>query len=336
MRKLLLAAAGALCLTAPALADGAKLNGFYLAGEVSWTRVSNDDMIVATPIDLAGNPTGELVSMDFGTKPSYKVIAGYRHETWGDFSLSYWGYSHDTGVNVANNAGFLPDFANPFNGQTFLNQIDGRATLRTRMVDFTWGRQFAKTDKSEWDWSIGLRHWTLEQTQQFNGCQYLGLTCSYVGQGSPDPVTLYPYQFENNYQNSDSRAIGLTFGINARMHFTERFWASSSIKFAYLSGHTDAKNFDRNYYMTPPPDGATYHDDLSSTGKNRTFNQIEADARLNWNFVAGWNGFVGYQFKKLENAITTIGNGNAYNFDSSTHRHDLNMDGFVAGMSYVW
>jgi hypothetical protein len=337
MRKFFLAAAGAALLAAPARAGDTKMEGWYVAGEAAWLGVSDDDLILATPSDLAGNPTGELVSMDFGTRTAYKLAIGFKNAEWGDFSVSYWRYSNSSAASADSNGGYYPNFGSPFNSNyydpttgttspAFYNHVDGRARLRSFMLDLTWARPFAKTERSEWEWSAGIRHWDLEQLEWRNGCRYIAGGCSFA----------YPYRFENDSLRSDARGTGLTLGINGRMNFTEKFWVSSSLKFAFLGGRVDARHLVTNYWPDPAP-STFYNDDLSATHKSRTFTQIEADLRLNCNIAGGFNGFVGYQFKKLDSAVTVIEHGvNVFTFDATPRTHNISMNGVVGGLSYIW
>ncbi len=337
MRKILLAAVGAALLAAPARAGDTKMEGWYAAGEAAWLGVGNNDLTVATPSDLAGNPTGELVSMNYGTHIAYKLIIGHKNAEWGDFSVSYWRYGNDAKVGADSASGYYPNFGSPFNSAyfdpatgltspAFYNHVDGRVELKSFMLDFVWARPFAKTERSEWAWSVGIRHWNLEQTEWRNGCRDNGTACTFR----------FPYRFENDLQYSDARGTGLTLGINGRINFSERVWATSSLKFAYLGGRVDARHQVTNYWPDPAP-STYYYDNLSVRKKSRTFTQVEADARLHCNIVGGLNGFIGYQFKKFDSAVTTIGHGNnVFTFDSAPRNHDVSMNGVVGGLSFIW
>lgn len=337
MRKILLAAAGAVLLAAPARAGDTKLEGWYVAGEAAWLGVDNNDLIVATPSDAAGNPSGELVGMNLDTSLAYKAAIGFKNAEWGDFSVSFWSYSNDAMVSADSNNGYYPNFGSPYNNSyfdpstgafesAFYNHVDGRVELKSMMLDFVWARPFAKTERSEWEWAVGLRYWNFKQTEWRNGCRYVGGGCTFA----------FPYRFENDMQSSDARGTGLTLGINGRMNFSERVWASSSLKFAYLGGRVNARHQVTNYW--PYPDPSTYYfDDLSAQRKSRTYTQVEADIRINCNIIHGLNAFVGYQFKKLDDAVTTIGHGNnVFTFDSTPRDHNISMNGAVVGLSYIW
>jgi hypothetical protein len=288
-----------------------KASSWYVGIEGSSLKAGQDEAVLGTPLDPdTFGPGGDLITLDLGSGTAYALKFGYKNDK-SDCWVSYWSYDEDTTTTREDAVnGFLTGFGNADFGDDFANRLDGTQSLKSDSIDIVWARPFATGDKSSWNWQLGFRSWNLENE--------VTRTDDFVPASG-----LYDTQLHNR---SDASGLGLTAGVGANYHITPKIWGSSTLRFGLLTGSVDVDyDFD------------SFGDVLTSgiDGADRNFMQVEFDARLNMNFVAGLDGFIGYQFKSFGNAATTM----EYVDDVqeglvATETDDVTFGGFVLGLSY--
>ena len=310
VRKSVTAAALVLAAASAAIAAD-KDASWYVGIEGASLQAGQDDAVLGTPVDpVTFSAGGDLLTLDLGSGTAYAVKFGYRNPK-SDCWVSYWSFDEDaTATHEDPVNGFLVGFGNAGSGDDFANRLDGSQSLKSDSIDVVWSRPFATADKSSWNWQLGLRSWSLESET--------------VRIDDLDPTLgTFDGQLHNR---SDASGVGLTAGVGANYHFTPRFWGSSSLRFGMLTGSVDVDyDFD------------SFGDLLTSglDGADRNFMQIEFDARLNMNFVAGLDGFLGYQFKSFGNATTTMEFvDDVQDGLVASETDDVTFGGFVLGLAY--
>lgn len=310
LRRSAIAAALALVACTATLAADKGAN-WYVGIEGASVKAGHEEAVLGTPIDPTSfGPGGDLLSLDLGSGTAYALKFGYKNDK-SDCWVSYWSYDEDTTATHEDAVnGFLVGWGNSDFGDDFANRLDGTESLKSDAIDIVWARPFATGEKSSWNWQLGFRSWNLENES--------------TRTSDLDPA-LGTYD-DRLHTRSDASGLGLTAGIGATYHITPRVWGSSTLRFGMLTGSVDV-DYDEDAFgdiLTSGIDGA-----------DRNFMQVEFDARLNMNFVAGLDGFLGYQFKNYGNATTSV----TYTDDVqeglvNVKNEDVSFGGFVLGLSY--
>ncbi len=331
MRKTLLAAAALAAAPLFAQGTGWSVGAFAVIGDQT-----GNDTVLANTSDANRNPNG-FVRLKMDAKVIPGILVNYKTDmgTWG---FSFRGGKADAATNAYQANGYMfPNFGNPWNDQWRFSYIWGRQESKTHAVDFTFARELAKTDKSNFEWVIGLREWKFENTLWANGClDAAGIPCN------TQSPTANPYTGNQTVyrERSDSKGIGLTFALRGHYKFTDRVSAASWIRYGMLRGTTDLEVQDEAHYGTVVGarcDNTTrsYCSDLSTDAK-RTFMQTEFGARIDFDIWKGLGAFVGYVFANTNDAVTsldyTISGG--YGFGPALRTRTVGHNGFLLGANW--
>lgn len=303
MRKSLLAVA-ALC-AAPLFAGE---TGWFVGAAAGFEKVGNNDQIVAVPLDANGNTNGALLKLDYGSSVSPVIWAGYK-TGMGTFRMTYWGYSEKASLTAQNALGFQTAFGDENQlGDSYANRVDAASELKSHTIDLSFSREMVKTERSNWNWSVGLRHWKTEQTSD--------MVNDWVpASGAFDDRVI---------QGSDAKGVGFTAGITGNYHFTEKFHASTSIGFAYLVGSTDSA-----YWESDMTEWYTV-----SADTDHAYRQTSLGAKLAWDVWSGLSLAVGYHFKHMDNAVDTIDFGGYGGNLMRVQSTGVSFNGFTLGANW--
>ncbi len=338
MRKLNFIA-GAMLLAAPIFADGPMSGWFVGLGGALGTQTGND-IVLANTTDANRNPNG-IVKLQMDSKPLFPLLFGGYHADFGTITLSGW-YNKSTGTTTAYDPkGYLLlSFGSPLNGYVRANGLWARQESKSHAIDLTFSRDIVKTDKSQFEWMLGLREWKLENTLHANACSNAASGVSCLAQnGTANPYTDLQAVVR---ENSDSHGFGITIGVKAHYKFNNRFSAASWARFGMLRGSSNLTNQDEGFYG-PLPTGTgysrcdnvySYCNDFSY-GAKRIFQQTDIGAKLIVNFVAGFDGFVGYTFSSFQDGVTSLDYSNGGGgLGPAIRTRNVGYDGVLLGLSY--
>jgi len=265
-----------------------------------------------TPYSYNGAP----VTYDMKSKTPLQLDLGVKNGD-DDFVLSYWqGKANGDGTFVAPTGG-NDYYYGPY--ADFLNQVgmsQGKSEVKAHTLDLSWIRTFVKSDKGSLAFSLGLREFKIERhmflDQWDTSLQHMGY----------DQI------------DATSKGFGLTAGLNGSYTFTERLWLDGGFKLAMVNGKNDFF-YGETYYPSYNSNTANPYLMVGMDGAKATSVQMDAEVKLNMNFVAGLDGFVGYRMKSFQNVLgndsgTTYGYENVPVFGATT----VGFNGVIAGVAY--
>ena len=333
MRKVTLLA-GAMLLAAPLFAAD---TGWFIGLDTTLGSQTGNDVVLANTTDGNRNPNG-LVKLSTDSKVTPRLYGGYRMD-FGTVALSVSTSKYSGTTTAYDSKGYLLlSFGSPWNDSYRANGVWAKQESKGHAIDLTFSRDIVKTDKSNFEWMLGLREWKLENTVWANACRDIGgVSCL------AQSATANPYNNAQNVtrENSDSHGIGLTLGLKGHYKFNDRFSAASWVRFGLLHGTASLSNQDEAYYGAGPQPARcdntanSYCSDFSY-GSKRTFQQIDLGGKLIVNFVAGFDGYIGYTFSSYQDGVTSLDytiNG-GYGYGPAIRTRTVGTDGVLLGVSY--
>lgn len=307
----------ALVLSLPALAQAPQFH-VALSGQFGdYTGPSEQLAIRAYNNSGPTTYNGEVSTYDMKSKTPLQLDLGIQNGD-DDFVLSYWaGKAKGDGTFVADSAnGYYSPYAD------FLSNIgmsQGNSEVKAHTIDLTWTRTFVKNDKGSLAFSLGLREFKVERHMFLDQWDTTTPTMLHMGYDRIDAT---------------SKGFGLSAGLHGRYTFTDRVWLTGGMQVAMTNGKNDfqwQESYDPAYaagYGTP------YYQ-ATLNGQKTTSVQIDADVKLNFNFVAGFDGFVGYRMKSFQNVLgnDTVG---VYGYEYTTQfgPATVGFNGAIVGVAY--
>ncbi|HXC15861.1 MAG TPA: hypothetical protein VNV60_00320 [Holophagaceae bacterium] len=313
MKKLALLA---LALSLPALAQAPQFH-VALSGQFGdYTGPSEQLALRSYPNSGPSAYNGEPASYDMKSKTPLQLDLGIQNGD-DDFVLSYWaGKAKGDGTFTADSAS---TYYGPYSD--FLNQLGmskGNSEVKAHTLDVSWIRTFVKNDKGSLAFSLGLRefkierHMRLEQWDTSSPMQHMGY----------DAI------------DATSKGFGLTAGLSGRYTFTERVWLTGGFKLAMTNGKNDFE-YQENYDPASRSNTATPYYQATLNGQKTTSVQMDSEIKLNVNFVAGFDGFVGYRMKSFQNVLGND-SGSVYGYENIPHfgPDTVGFSGIIVGAGY--
>lgn len=305
----------ALALALPALAQAPQFH-VALSGQFGdYTGPSEQLALRAYNNSGPRSYNGEPVTYDMKSKTPLQLDLGIQNGD-DDFVLSYWaGKAKGNGSFTADSANY---YYSPYGD--FLNNLgmsNGNSEVKAHTLDVSWIRTFVKNDKGSLAFSIGLREFKVERhmfLDQFD---------------TSAPMRHMGY----DQIDATSKGFGLTAGLNGRYNFTERVWLTGGVKLAMTNGKNDFM-YQENYDPAYSVQGNPYYQ-ATLNGQKATSVQMDSEIKLNVNFVAGFDGFIGYRMKSFQNVLgndsgTVYGYENIPQFGPTT----VGFNGIVVGVGY--
>ena len=235
-----------------------------------------------------------------------------------DYTLSYWG-----GKAKGDGAFVSPNTSNTYYSpySDYLSSIghdQGNTEVKAHTLDITWNRTFVKNDKGSLAFSLGLREFKIEQN-------------TFIDQWD----TTTPTNLHMGYDQVDAstKGVGLTVGLNGRFDFSDRMWLTGGVKLAMVDAKSDF-HYTGGYY--PSYSTPYVYSEIQDNGQKQTSTQMDAELKLNFNFVAGFDGFVGYRMKSFGEALGSSNFSGYYNYNAWTNftPRTLGFNGIIVGVAY--
>ena len=317
MKKLSLLALTLCCL--PAMAQAPQ---FHVALSGQFGNFTGESELLAVE-SYQNTPRGygsPAITYDMKSKTPLQLDLGITSGD-DDFTLSYWsGKAKGNGTfndpNLADQVYYTIPYGEYYGYQ--IGQTMGGSEVKAHTLDIAWTRTFVKNDKGSLGFSFGLREYKIERNTSLD----LWDTSTPLKHEGTDRIT------------ATSKGFGLLVGMNARYNFTERVWMTGGLKLAM----TDGKN-DFDYTETYDPAFSTGNRapylEVALAGQKQTSLQTDMDLKLNVNFVAGFDGFVGYQMKSFRDVLgNDAGGAYGYNTIPNFTPRTVGFNGVVVGLAY--
>lgn len=316
MKKLSLLALS-LCL--PAFAQAPQFHAALSGQFGDYTGPSEQLAIHSATYAVPYSYNGQPATYDMKSKTPLQLDLGIKNGD-DDFVLSYWaGKAKGNGTfvaPVAANSYYYGPYAD------YLNQLGmshGQSEVKAHTLDLSWARTFVKGDKGSLAFSLGLREFKIERHMLLDQWDTTTPTMRHMGYDKIDAT---------------SKGFGLTAGLSGRYTFTDRVWLDGGFKLAMINGKNDffyGESYDPAY-------NANYASPLVQVGLNgakATSVQMDSEVKLNVNFVAGFDGFIGYRMKSFQNVLgndsgSTYGYNNVPVFGATT----AGFNGVIVGAAY--
>jgi hypothetical protein len=313
MKKLSLLA---LALTLPALAQDPQFH-VALSGQFGdYTGPSEQLALRSYATSGPSAYNGEPVAYDMKSKTPLQLDLGVQSGD-DDFVLSYWaGKAKGDGT-------FTADAANRYYSPygDFLNNLgmsNGNSEVKAHTLDISWIRTFVKNDKGSLAFSLGLREFKVERHM-------------YLDQWDTSAPMLHM-----GYDQIDatSKGFGLTAGFSGRYTFTDRVWLTGGVKLAMTNGKNDFE-YQQNYDPAYNSGNATPYYQATLNGQKTTSVQMDSEIKVNVNFVAGFDGFIGYRMKSFQNVLGND-SGSVYGYDNIPQfgPATVGFSGIIVGAGY--
>ena len=309
MKKLGLIAA---ILALPALAQAPQFH-VALSGQFGDYTGPSEQLAIRA---YGGTPTGyngEPFTYDMKSKTPLQLDLGIQNGD-DDFVLSYWA------GKAKGNGTFTPPDSQTYYGPyaDFLNSVghdEGKSEVKAHTLDISWIRTFVKNDKGSLAFSLGLREFKVERHMFLDQWD---TSLTHMGYDQIDAT---------------SKGFGLTAGLSGRYSFTDHVWLTGGVKLAMTNGKNDFE-YQESYYPSYSNSGVPYVQ-ATLNGQKTTSVQMDSEIKLNVNFVAGFDGFVGYRMKSFQNVLgndsgTTYGYENVPVFGPTT----VGFNGVIVGVGY--
>ena len=237
-----------------------------------------------------------------------------------DFTLSYWAGKAKGNGSFTAPVGGNTQYYSPY--ASYLNQIgmsNGNSEVKAHTLDIIWTRTFVKNDKGSLAFSFGLREFKVERN----------MFLDQWGTGS-SPLP----HMGNDQISATSKGFGLLAGLSGRYTFTDRVWLTGGMKFAMTDGKNDF-SYTETYDPAYSAGRRNPYLQVALDGQKQTSLQVDMDLKLNVNFVAGFDGFVGYQVKSFRDVLGNDA-GAAYgsNTLSNNAPRTVGFNGVVVGVGY--
>jgi len=295
MKKLGLIAA---ILALPALAQAPQ---FHVALSGQFGDYTGPSEQLATRAYTNSGPSaynGEPITYDMKSKTPLQLDLGIQNGD-DDFVLSYWA------GKAKGNGTFTADTANTYYSPyaDFLSSIgmsQGNSEVKAHTLDISWIRTFVKNDKGSLAFSLGLREFKVERHMFLDQWDTTTPTMQHMGYDQIDAT---------------SKGFGLTAGLSGRYTFSDRVWLTGGVKLAMTNGKNDFE-YQESYYPSYSSSYGTPYIQATLNGQKTTSVQMDSEIKLNVNFVAGFDGFVGYRMKSFQNVLGND-SGTIYGYENS-------------------
>ncbi|MBS1785745.1 MAG: hypothetical protein JST24_09990 [Acidobacteria bacterium] len=189
--------------------------------------------------------------------------------------------------------------------------LAGSRELKATLIDLDWKHAFVKGEKASLALSAGLRY-----SQQSDERTYQQLNAA----GTPDPGSLH--------MKGKGTGFGLSTGLHVRYSFSDRAWLTSGYKVILLNNTSKSEDYTATALFGPGLSSP------SSPDNHETLVQSDAYLRFNMNFVATFNGYLGYEVRDFNKDAARIQN-NLTNF-SLPATSGFGLSGFTLGLSYTF
>jgi hypothetical protein len=307
----------ALALSLPALAQAPQFH-VALSGQFGdYTGPSEQLAIRAYSNSGPSGYNGEPFTYDMKSKTPLQLDLGIQNGD-DDFVLSYWaGKAKGDGTFTADAANY---YYAPYGD--FLNNLgmsNGNSEVKAHTLDISWIRTFVKNDKGSLAFSLGLREFKVERHMFLDQWDTTTPTMQHMGSDQIDAT---------------SKGFGLTAGLSGRYTFTESLWLTGGVKLAMTNGKNDFE-YQENYDPAYSGGYANPYYQATLNGQKTTSVQMDTEVKLNMNFVAGFDGFIGYRMKSFQNVLgndsgTVYGYENIPQFGPTT----VGFNGVIVGVAY--
>lgn len=306
----------ALALSLPALAQAPQ---FHVALSGQFGDYTGPSEQLAIRAYSSGGPSaynGEPVTYDMKSKTPLQLDLGIQNGD-DDFVLSYW-----AGKAKGDGTFTRPDtqtYYSPYSD--FLSNLgmsNGNSEVKAHTLDISWIRTFVKNDKGSLAFSLGLREFKIERHMFLDQWDTSG-PMQHMGADQIDAT---------------SKGFGLTAGLSGRYTFTERVWLTGGMKLAMTNGKNDFE-YQENYDPAYSGGNATPYYQATLNGQKTTSIQMDSEVKLNVNFVAGFDGFIGYRMKSFQNVLGND-SGSVYGYENIPQfgPTTVGFNGIIVGVAY--
>ncbi len=307
----------ALSLCLPALAQDSHFHAALSGQFGDYTGPSEQLAIRAYSNGAPYSYNGEPFTYDMKSKTPLQLDLGIQNGD-DDFVLSYWA------GKAKGNGTFTPPDTQRYYGPyaDYLNNLgmsNGNSEVKAHTLDISWTRTFVKNDNGSLAFSLGVREFKLERHMFLDQFDTTTPTMRHMGYDQIDAT---------------SKGFGLTAGLSGRYTFTQRVWLTGGVKLAMTNGKNDFE-YQENYDPAYSTNSGTPYIQATLHGQKTTSVQMDSEIKLNVNFVAGFDGFIGYHMKSFQNVLgtdsgTVYGYNNIPVFGPTT----VGFNGIILGVGY--
>lgn len=158
-------------------------------------------------------------------------------------------------------------------------------------------------------WQFGGRAWSLRQSREAHGFNDAA-------------------DFNDNNSYSYSSGAGIVAGFGGTMRINSILSASALGDFGYLMGRSAANNDDYTAGNVVK----------FATRQNRNFRHMGVSAGLHAKIVSGLSGYLGYEFRSFENAVTKLDYAisGTKTYGLATQLRDISFSGLAARLTYLF